>query len=305
MTRLKKVAIIMPFNDLGEIHGGSRNGIKGQISYFDQFLMLAESIMDNWPRRNFKYRIIALHSLPFSEEKKTILEQINVEVVKADYDEHPVKIRPAAYTMDFDCDFRLILDVDMIALKEPNFDFSKDVLSMYGGNKYNKRQWQDICQFLGCRTPDFFSLKLKPGHYDGWLFLEHYLYQAGWLRGRVFPYFNNGAVLIKNELAAKVGSVWLDYRRSYTQYIEKTRGADIDLEGQDVIGLAINQVTDNWSTLPKGCNYILQEKFYLGRRLIAANTRDVSLLHYITVNKGNHYYRTVQNYHDKIRSKYY
>jgi hypothetical protein len=304
--RLNKVAIILPFNDIGEIHGGSRSGFKGQISYFDMFLMLVESIKENWQGKYFEYRIIALHSLPFSDEKKAILEQINVDVVKANYDEHPLKIRPAAYTMDFDCDFRLILDVDMIALKEPNFDFSKDVLSTYGGNKYNKGQWKDICAYLGCKTPNFVCLKLKIGHYRRWRFLEHYLYQAGWIKGRVFPYFNNGAVLIKNECAAKVGSVWLDFRRLYTQYIQETQGADISLEGQDVIGLAINQITDNWSILPRGCNYIVQENFYLGRRLIARTELErLSLFHYISVSKGNLFFTIVDSYYSKVRSEYY
>lgn len=302
--RLNKLAIILPFNDLGDFPGGSRIGIKGQISYFDQFLMLVESIIENWKGENFQYRIIALHSLPFSKEKKAILNQIDLEVVKADYDEHPLKIRPAAYSMNFDCDFRLILDVDMIALKEPEFDFTKDALATYGGNKYNKRQWREICKVLGCKFPEFLSLKIKSGRYGEWRFLEHYLYQTGWIKGKAFPFFNNGAILVKNELAPELSSVWLDYRRLYTQYIKETCGANIDLEGQDVIGLAINQVTNNWSTLPKGCNYILQEKFYTGRRLIAATPEEVSLFHYINLNEGNQYYKLVQDYYNMIRLKY-
>jgi hypothetical protein len=305
MNPLKKVAVILPFNDVETMSGGSRNGIKSKISYFNQFLMLYESIQENWHNEHFEHQLIVLHSMPFNKKKKAILDRLNVEIVTSEYQEHPLKIRPGAYIMDFDCDFRLILDVDMIALKEPVFDFKVSAQAVYGGNKYNKNQWQNICRYLGCKVPSFLSMKLKKGRYQRWGILEHYLYHAGWLRWKIFPFFNNGAVLIKNELAPKLGDVWLEFRRSYTKYVQATQGIDIDQEGQDVIGLAINDSLYSWSTLPRGFNYAVNDSFPLGR-LMNKNTRNgVSMLHYINVGKGTYCYDLVERYYKKVINKYY
>lgn len=310
---LKHVAIIMAFNDVEIFHGGSRSGIKSGISYFDQFLMLAESIREKWREKNFTYRIVALHSQPFNDAREDILHQMGVDVIRVDTEALPwdcgkqkLKIRPAAYMLNFDCDFRLILDVDMLAIAEPKFDFRKDIQATYGGNKYSQREWKAICNYLDCEMPRFPSLiKIYRGNYGEWSFLEHYLYQTGYVKKRIFPYFNNGAILVRNDLAEKLGTCWLEYRKRYTKYILENKGLDIDQDGQDVIGLAINQITDNWGALPRGCNFMLQEKFYLGRRMINRSNDIASLVHYINLSEGNRYYEMVESRYRKIRAKYY
>lgn len=304
-NELTKIAVILPFNDLEVFQGGSRQGVKSRISYFEQFLILYESIMENWKKEVFDYQIIVLHSVPFSLEKQKTLDCLDICVMKANYDGHPLKIRPMAYMVDVDCDFRLVLDVDMIALKEPEFDFSYDVQAVYGGNKFNKKQWRQICKYLDCVMPSYRILRIRKGNYRAWCFKEHYLYQTGKQKKKIFPYFNNGAILVKNSLASELANTWVRYRELYTEYIKSTEGVDIDLEGQDVMGLAINTITDNWSTLPRGFNYVLNEKFHFGRRMIASDTELVSLYHYINLSEGSIYYDIVNRYQESVTKKHF
>lgn len=302
----KRLAIIVAFNDVSTFHGGSRVGVKSEISYFDQFVMLVRSMRENWLEENFEYYVVAVHSVPFDQRKKAILDSLGVVLVQADYNIYKLKVRPAAYLIDLECDFRLILDVDTLAFKMPIFDFSKDVQATYGGNKYNIKQWTEVCNFLGCVLPKNTCLKRKAGGYRSWGFREHYLHQRGLLSGRIFPYFNNGAVLVKNSVAPTLGDTWNLFRLKYTEFILCNEGIDIDLEGQDVLGLAINNTTDNWGALPTGFNYILQEKFILGRRLlISKHIKNLSLIHYINTPSScswgqfilSYYYSTREIYH--------
>lgn len=305
MSSLTKVAVILPFNDLEVFHGGSRHGVKSWIPYFNQFLMLYESIVENWNNKYFEYQIIVLHSIDFSPEKQKILDSLDICVMKVNYDGHPLKIRPMAYRVEVECDFRLVMDVDMIALREPKFDFSFDAQAVYGGNKFNKGQWQKICRWLGCNMPSYRIFRIRKGNYKAWCFKEHYFHQTGKVKKKIFPYFNNGAILIKNSLSTALANTWERYRESYTKYIMSTEGVDIDMEGQDVIGLAINSVTDNWSVLPRGCNYALNEKFYFGRRMIRSGTESVSLYHYINLSEGNLYHHIINNYKELVSKKHF
>lgn len=299
------VAIIIALNDLNVFHGGSRNGLKSEISYFNQFLMLYDSIRNNWKKKYFDYYFVLIHSKPFTKEKKQILEKIDIKVLNVTYLFHELKIRPMCYSIPLECDFRLVLDVDMLAIKEPNFDFRYDAQAMYGGNKYNKRQWRDICKTLNCDYPKLSNKKWKSGKYNEWNFKEHYLYQSGKCTKRRFPYFNNGAILIKNDLSYEFAEIWDEMRKKYTIYVKDKFNLDIDLEGQDVVGLAINKTTSNWNIFMQGMNFILQDSFELGIRLNQKYKGERYLLHYINVKKENPYYEVLEKQYKRIKNKYY
>ena len=303
---MKKIAIITPFNDLKIFHGGSLSGIKSEISYFDQFLILYESIKRNWKRKYFNYDIYVLHSIDFSNEKKEILSKLDINLIKVNYKYHETKIRPMAYSIDIDCDFRLVLDVDMYAMKEPEFDFNYDFQAVYGGNKYNSKQWKEICEFIGCEYPDHRIKKITKGNYRHWTFKEHYLFQSQKLNKLLFPYFNNGAILIKNSLTREFYFLWEQYRAAYTKYTDLKFNINIDLEGQDVIGLALYNTSRNWNTMPVGVNFVVQEKFKEGRKLINKYANNIFLFHYINCSKDSYFfYNLLLEEYNNIISKYY
>lgn len=299
----KKISIIIPFNDIDTFHGGSRNGLKSRYSYFIQFLMLYESITNNWKRVSFNYDIIIIHSVPFNNIQQQIIDSIDIECRLVKGPDHPLKIRPQAYIMDTDCDYRLILDVDMLALREPQFEFTTEIQAMYGGNKYNKKQWEEICRYIGHPMPKQPILKLSNGSYGNWGFLEHFIYQTTCTRTRLFPYFNNGAILLKNSLSHNIGETWLRYRELYTKFVYEKQSIDIDLDGQDVIGLAISSVTKNWAALPCGFNFIIQEKFILGK-ILTILRRKPSLIHYINAENSIYYCKIIEDYRDIVQDKY-
>ncbi|MDC7999273.1 hypothetical protein [Gilvibacter sediminis] len=307
IIRRKKplVAIVIALNDLETFHGGSRNGIKGEIGYFDQFLILYQSVKDNWRGKYFDHQFYLLHSIPFSEEKMAILRKTDVKVMQVEYPDHPTKIRPMCYRVDIACDYRLVLDVDMYALKEPKFNFKYDAQAAYGGNKYNKEQWSDICDYLNAKLPEEACIKKEPGSYTSWSYEEHNLYQLGKFKKRQFPYFNNGAILVSNDLSKNLVDTWEAYRRDYTLYVKDRFDHDIDQEGQDVMGLAIANVTSNWNHFPRGFNFVLQERFVIAKKLVHIFKGELTLLHYIQITEKNKFYGLIKDMHTFIRQQYY
>lgn len=303
-----KIIIITPFNDIKSIEGGSRSSIKKEISYFDQFLILFESVNENWKDSDFEFSFLVIHSVPFSRRKQRIIDSLeNVDVRLLTYEHHETKIRPLAYSLDLECDYRLILDVDMYAVSVPNFNFSVDAQAMYGSNKYNDAEWGEVCDFIGSKKPIQKNLRTDPGHIENWSGLEHFKYHLGELSEKVFPYFNNGAVLIKNSKSSQLESVWEDYKLKYVEYLYTVKGVSHQISvGQDVIGIAIDNIVDDWIPFEKGFNIIIQQSFPKGMEMIENFPfNEVKLFHYINVPKGSIYENVVLKKYKEIRKKYY
>jgi hypothetical protein len=299
------ISIVIALNEIKDFHGGSLNGIKSEIDYFTQFLMLYESINENWCEADFDFNFYLVHSIPFSDKSQKILDKIDVAQVLTDYSLHKTKIRPVCYSLQIECDFRLVLDVDMLALGVPKFDLTKDFLAMYGGNKYNWFQWKRICSFLDCKMPVQRVRFFGKGKYNYWSFKEHHCYQLGLSTVKKFPYFNNGAVLISNKISHDFSIRWDDFRISYTTYVKREFNIDCDMEGQDVVGLAINDITENWGIFNTGINFILQDKFVEGKVMVNQYEQQPSLIHYINASIDNPYFQLIKDYQTKVILKYY
>jgi len=130
-NKYPKIAIIIAINDLLSVNGTTQNGIKGELGYVEQFLMLYYSINDNW---FFNYKIYIAHSRDFSGRTLTRLSALNVSFIKIDTPN--LLVRPESYLVNIDCDYRLVLDADMIALSNPSFNFNYDAQGMYGDFDY-------------------------------------------------------------------------------------------------------------------------------------------------------------------------
>jgi len=302
------VVIITPFNEIEKFEGGSRSSIKEQISYFDQFLILYSSIIENWKDVDFKFSFLVLHSIPFKKKKQKILNKLDkLDSKLVTYELHPTKIRPLAYLIDIDCDYRLVLDVDMYALKKPTFNFNVDAQAMYGGNKYNNEQWEKICAFIGADKPKQKNLKKDKGGVTFWKIDNHVDYHLKGFETPIFPYFNNGAILIKNCFSKNLGKTWEEYKKKYINYINLNEKVKHQVSaGQNMIGLAIDNVVNSWLPFSPGFNFILQDKFTEGRKLIEEFSIDnVELFHYINVPKNSIYEKIILEKYKLIRKKYY
>jgi hypothetical protein len=303
-----KIAIIVTVNDIKTFHGGSLSGIKKQISYIDQFLILYETVKKNWTTPNYVFEFYLFHSIPFSEEVKNILKKTDVTVTLVNYEKHKTKIRPVAYFYDIECDYRLVLDVDMIAVDNPVFDLNLDFQAMYGGNKYNKEQWEEICEFLNVTMPQYPIFKKEAGAYNSWSVEEMYLYNTYQLKEKIFPYFNNGAILIKNDISKKFVSNWEEKREKYMHYVKNTQNIEIDFEGQDIVGVVLNDISSNWKPFDVGFNFPLQEKFEKTKHLLKntkTNASFLSLLHYINIDKESKWSNLIFKEYLQVRKKYY
>ncbi len=101
---MNKIAIIICINDLPFVKGTTKNGIKNNLSYFEQFLMLYLSIKKKW---FFNYDIYLFHSTPFTSINLEILKILEIKLVYLDGCD--LLLRPYTYLQKIDCDFRLVL----------------------------------------------------------------------------------------------------------------------------------------------------------------------------------------------------
>ena len=299
------IAIIITVNDIENFHGGSKEGIKRRISYFDQFLILYQSIKEKWISNHFSYKMYLLHSIEFSNKKREILRSIDVKTILVNYPQHTTKIRPMAYYQDIECDFRLVLDVDMLAMGNPTFNFNCDFQAMYGGNKYNEEQWFEICRYLDCNFPNYPILKKEKGNYKSWSVEEITLYQKGKINERLFPYFNNGAILIKNAISIDFVKKWEVSRELFTKYVKENFNLEIDMEGQDIVGIVLNNTSSNWMPFEIGFNYPLQESFSNSKSLLDVKNESLSLVHYINIKDNFRCSNIIYKKYLKVQRQYY
>lgn len=284
------IAIIYSFNDRTKHKYGSRRGLKEEIGYFDQFLVSRQSIIDTWKQDKFSYDFHIVCSDSFSNEKMEYLTQLGVSVICVGESANPF-LRTLALTADIKCDFKLILDNDTFAIDQPSFDFSKDVLAMFGGCRFNSNRIDLMCKHLNIDRP-----VQEPKHDGLGVFYNDYEYGDYYSPndpGTIFPYFNGGAILIKKEISKEVGKLII----SFIPKIGKRVWGY-----QDLIGVAINHVTKNWAPFEKGFNFLINPNLPNIRRVMESYPGKISLIHYI--NSSSHfpkYYNLVKETYKKVK----
>jgi len=229
------------------------------ISLYSQLRALLNSIRRNWKS---EYNLVFLHSLPLTQKYKQLLKEYSVQVEeRICEDGDPVGIghnRITAYQGGFGGTHSLILDYDIICLQEPELDFSKDMQGMYAGKTYGHK-WRKF--YADCEVP------LDESKYDVRMccpFNEYHLYD----RTDIVPFFNNGVIFINNSFAKRI---FPDIRR-FTHILARSLKW---FRIQAAITLAVVKNTDNWSLLPKGCNFLSNTM------CLEDWEGDVSLYHYL------------------------
>ena len=254
------------------------NGV--HLSYVDQFVCLYHSIKKNW---SFDYEIYLCHSKPLSAESQRKLQYLDIKIIQVespDPKNYPYLIRSSAWKIKTQGTHKLYLDTDMIALKNPTFDLSKDFLVMpCNSNVYNAEG--RIIKLIKCcssiLTPNTSQWNLRENIlndlWTGSLSCEEYV------KGNFLPHFNGGSILMKNELSSIFSNNWWRNFTSMINLWNKGKQAQTPLLFAD--GLTILKMSQNWSLFEIGFNYFDQ---YNCRFSVNPNFFDknkISLYHYV------------------------
>jgi hypothetical protein len=288
------VAIIYNFNDKLAHLGGSSFGIKGEISYVAQFLISVSSIKENWNSDLFTYKFYVIHSEPFGESVRQKIENTGATLIHIDY-KSPTYLRTFCFTERIECDYRLVLDNDTFGLSTPNFDFTKDILAGFGGCRYNKNTSDDLCNVLSLKKPNTAPISKSPTM--NWNGNEYRKYYDGVEYGDIFPYFNCGALLIKNSLSLEFGNL---LRQSVNMANNWAIKHNHKIWLQDFYGLCINHITNNWGVFETGFNFIINPNIPDIRYVMNNYKGKTSLIHYINCMSETPYGKLIKQQRNKL-----
>lgn len=296
---MNKIAIIYTFDDkIVNYSGGSKSGIKKELSYFEQFLISYQSINENWNMDTFNYDFYIVHTDDFSEHNMNILNKLDVTLIKTNSLFGNVGKRIGAFSVDIECDFRLVLDNDTIALQTPDFDFSKDILVSYGGAIYPNNIYKSICEdILHIKTP---SESTPQTSVVGFSDLEYANYYQSDTNKRLFPALNAGAIMINNSISYEFGNRLAKAVNMIPTFAKRFGGSSKKVI-QPVYGLVVNDVTDNWHHFDKGFN-ILLSTFGRVKNVYQKYGGPIYLAHYIDHTNDDLIYKKIKYYKNKINN---
>ena len=247
--------------------------IKRTLSPLKQFIVLYRSIKKNW---NFPYRISVVHTIDFRGNDMDIIKSLDVDIFKVDPDmpgykefQHRCKCGCLCIEPKNIGTHRLILDIDMIALKNPNFDYDVDFQAMYAGPiVYDDDTVKYICNRFGY---DYIKIPKN----IRFLCIAYHLNN----KKDLYPHFNGGAILIKENLTKKLAELFrpsliLGIRKGWKDY-NKVQHSHIHYSGQFCMSLSLITLSKKWKPFEPGFNYLL--KMYDVNKY---GKNNISLLHY-------------------------
>mgnify|MGYP006109895147 CR=1 FL=1 len=290
------IAIIYNFNDKQHHLGGSSFGIKNEISYVEQFLISINSIKENWNTDLFTYNFYVIHSEPFSQTIKNKIENNGANLIYVNYKKETY-LRTFCFTEEIDCDYRLVLDNDTFALKTPNFDFTKDILGGFGGCKYNKNIADDLCYALSIKIPN--STPIVKNNYMEFNGNEYNEYYNGVSYTNIFPYFNCGALLIKNSISIQFGNLLVKSIELAKEWANKNK---YNIWLQDFYGICVNHITNNWGIFETGFNFIINTDLIGVNNVMKNYKGNISLIHYINCDKNSVYGKLITSQKQKLNN---
>lgn len=278
-----KIAILYNFNDKAYHLGGSTQGVKNTISYLEQFLISVNSIKTNWNTKTFTYEFYVIHSEPFTQIARKCIEEMGATIIYVNWN-HPTYLRTFCFTEPIDCDYRLVLDNDTFALQTPKFDFTKDILGSFGGCRYNQITSDSLCDSLSLKYPNSSPLsKIDGFNWNAREYVDYYIHKN---YEDIFPYFNAGALFIKNTISVEFGNL-LNKSIPLAKNWANNRGLSIFL--QDFYGLCVNDITSNWGAFETGFNFILNPNLDGIKKIMNTYKDDISLIHYINCDAKSSY----------------
>jgi len=261
------------------------NVIYKKIDLLDQFIMAYNSIKKNWKITEYDISLFYNKDMPFDESdlKKLNKLEINIIACEPDHNKIPYLCRNSAltYKLPKEGTHRLIVDTDILFLKEPIFDLSCDWQAMYAGgvnvsnvdieyinNKYNYNINLDsyIKDNLFTRYID------SPQNYKN-----------------LFPHFNAGVFLIKEDLCEKFVFLYKDaWNLSFDENVSKNTN---HIGIQYAQSFALMKLSDNWKPFIPGINYL--GKIYNIKKFGKEN---IIIFHYCGTNGEENVYKHFEEY---------
>src|SRR5690606_34495740 len=141
------------------------------------------------------------------------------------------------------------------------------------------KYYKELCNYLQIKYPTQCKLLLDNNNNGNWRANETYYYHFNDDKTLLFPYFNNGAVLIHNSISKQVGIEW---EKNRLKAFQGNFVPNLGQAGELTIGLTINNITDNWKIFPRGFNLVCSQttKKYIN----CEYTGNIYLIHYVQVN---------------------
>lgn len=252
------------------------------IDLVSQLIILYKSIKKNW--NNFEYDFYCFHNkniLWSDEDKKRISEFKDLNLISVDYPDHnnvpwQTRIPCFIYPLKNKGTHRLVLDCDMIALKNPEFDFNVDWQCTFAGSLINDKY---INYMLKKYNFDLDHI-LNKNYIKKNLLQNYYNNPNSWKN--IYPYFNAGAVLIKEKLTNKLISHW---KPTYDLVLEKSWPSNLNnkdirhISGQYTLTFSLLATSNNWKPFKPGFNYLI--KSYDIKKF---KKKNISLVHYCGIN---------------------
>jgi len=245
------------------------NTVNKKIDIVSQFIILCNSIKDNW---HFDYRISLFHNkdILFNKSDLTRLSALDIDIyeIKADHNYTPYMLRCNALThkVKKSGSHRLLLDCDMLAINEPIFDLSCDWQAMYANSVIKPQYYNYINKKYG------YDLDLT-NKISGRLF-NMYLNNTN--SKDFFPHFNGGAFLIREKLCEAFKKYTVPSYKIVEEpqlpYMIKHIGV------QYGASFALMKISDNWKPFIPGFNYLAKEN-----NIDTFGKDNISLLHYCGV----------------------
>lgn len=265
------IIILFSPNYNNEKHLGS---VIKSINLMDQFILFYKSIKKQL--HSVKYDISIVHWKDFNKEDLDKLKEMDVNLIKTNStDINECSLERYNVKTRIKGTHRLIAETDMILLNDPKFNWNVDFQKMY--DNVAKVYPYPIMK----KIFNVFNIKnkyIKNYHINNNLFISYNVKKIH--KNKLFPHFNNGLTLIKEEFSTKFYNKVISLERikkrnnlfhsKYHHFFE-----------QVLYGLVILELTDNWEPFEPGINYILKvwdvEKF---------EKKNISLLHYCGCGSG-------------------
>ena len=167
---------------------------------------------------DLEYEISIMHNIDFNETDSERLSKLDVHIykVKPDYERLPVHSRVSCFQKKLKNEgtHRLVLDIDTIALSNPVFDLDADWQAMYGGSASLKQKEIDYI----IKKLNYNPVK-KAGLQRDKLFIKYIQNPNAY--ESLYPYFNTGVILMKEELCHKYGEIFSEMRMQITENISE------------------------------------------------------------------------------------
>lgn len=240
--------------------------VNKKIPLLTQFKALYKSIKLNL--KEIEYQISVVHSTEYSTSDLDTLRTMDIDILQYKENEEEramkdidimVKLGQSRYSIRTKKKgtHRLLIDVDILFLKSPEFDFNVDFQFGFAGALPPKLFIDNMIKKTNLADfPSEVNWDLRNP------FWEYNINQTDYKQ--LVPMVNNGVILIKENSAKTVKDKYLTPITARMNYFCKTP-KEKHYFGQWIIGISLVSYSADWKPFSKGINYLIKsydiEKF--------------------------------------------